>query len=125
VLEITEHVSIAGYTEFKHSLEVLRARGVRIAVDDAGAGYASFRHILNIQPDIIKLDMSLTRNVDSDSGRRALASALIRFAQETGCEIIAEGVETAAELDTLRALGVTRAQGYYLGRPAPLPAPAR
>jgi EAL domain-containing protein (putative c-di-GMP-specific phosphodiesterase class I) len=125
VLEITEHVSIAGYTEFKRSLDVLRARGVRIAVDDAGAGYASFRHILNIQPDIIKLDMSLTRNVDSDSGRRALASALIRFAQETGCEIIAEGVETAAELDTLRALGVTRAQGYYLGRPAPLPAPAR
>jgi EAL domain-containing protein (putative c-di-GMP-specific phosphodiesterase class I) len=89
-------------------------------VDDAGAGFTSFRHILRLQPDIIKLDMSLTRDIDTDAARRALAAALIRFAHETGSKIVAEGVETASELSVLRSLGVNKAQGYFLGRPAPL-----
>jgi EAL domain-containing protein (putative c-di-GMP-specific phosphodiesterase class I) len=76
------------------------------------------RHILKIEPDIVKLDISLTRGIDSDRKRRALASALIAFAAETGIEIIAEGVETALELKTLQALGVVYGQGYYLARPA-------
>ena len=98
----------------------LREQGLRISVDDTGAGISSFRHILILKPDIIKLHMSLTRGIDSDAARRALASALIQFAKENGSEVIAEGVETAAELKALRALGVMRAQGYFLGRPAPL-----
>jgi EAL domain-containing protein (putative c-di-GMP-specific phosphodiesterase class I) len=120
VLEITEHAHISDYNELMRAFQPLRNRGVRLAVDDAGAGYASLRHILSLQPHFIKLDMSLTRNIDSDTARRALASALIEFAAKTGSEIVAEGVETASELKALQALGVKTAQGYYLGRPMPL-----
>lgn len=117
VVEVTEHTAIETYGRLRAALAALRRRGVRIAVDDAGAGYASFRHILRLRPDIIKLDMTLTRGIDHDASRRALASALIGFGQDTGSAIVAEGVETAAELRTLRRLGVVVAQGYHLGRP--------
>ena len=120
VLEITEHASVAQYSEILEALTPLTKRGLRIAVDDAGAGYASFRHILQLQPDIIKLDMSLTRDIDTDGAKRALASALILFAKETGSKIVAEGVETVSELKALRSLGVKEVQGYLLGRPGPL-----
>jgi EAL domain-containing protein (putative c-di-GMP-specific phosphodiesterase class I) len=95
---------------------------MRLAIDDTGAGFASLRHILNLEPDIIKLDISLTRGVDVDRARRALAAALIAFAANTGASIVAEGVETASELSVLRDLGVGFGQGYLLGRPGPLPA---
>jgi EAL domain-containing protein (putative c-di-GMP-specific phosphodiesterase class I) len=120
VLELTEHASVTDYRELTDALAPLRALGLRIAIDDAGAGYASMRHILNIEPNLVKLDISLTRGIDRDRKRRALASALIAFARETDVEIIAEGVETSAELLALQALGVKRAQGYYLARPKPL-----
>ncbi|MEO8628817.1 MAG: EAL domain-containing protein [Betaproteobacteria bacterium] len=120
VVEITEHNSISDYAKLLEMLVPLRALGVRIAIDDAGAGYASMRHILSMQPDLIKLDMSLTRNIDKDSNRRALASALIAFARETNNVIVAEGVETESELYTLQNLGVERAQGYFLSRPLAL-----
>ncbi|MGN6388357.1 MAG: sensor domain-containing phosphodiesterase [Burkholderiaceae bacterium] len=120
VVEITEHASIPDYADLHRILAPLRAGGLRVAVDDAGAGYASFRHILKLAPDIIKLDISLTRGIDTDRAERALAAALIRFAEETGSAIVSEGVETAAELRTLRQLGVTAMQGFLLGRPAPL-----
>ena len=102
------------------ALRSLRHGGVRVAVDDAGAGYASFRHILRLRPDIIKLDMALTRDIDRDPARRALASALITFAADTDSTIVAEGVETSGERAALRRLGVDAAQGYCLGRPTPL-----
>ena len=117
VLEITEHAIVNQYKEIAALLAPLRKRGLQIAVDDAGAGYASFRHILNLAPDRIKLDMSLTRNIDTDPARRALTVAFVQFSSDTGSELFAEGVETAAELATLQALGVTGAQGYFLGRP--------
>jgi EAL domain-containing protein (putative c-di-GMP-specific phosphodiesterase class I) len=120
VLEITEHTSVADYDTLLAALAPLRAQGLRLAVDDTGAGYASMRHILALEPDLLKLDMSLTRGIDRDRKRRALASALIAFARETGAGIIAEGVETHSELQALYDLGVTRAQGYYLARPMPL-----
>jgi EAL domain-containing protein (putative c-di-GMP-specific phosphodiesterase class I) len=120
VLEITEHAHVEDYQLVLDTIAPLRAAGVRLAVDDAGAGYSSLQHILQLQPDLIKLDMGLTRNVDCDPSRRALASALIRFAQETGSQIIAEGVETEAELQTLHDLGAARVQGYLLGRPVAL-----
>lgn len=101
-------------------LSSLRQRGLRLAVDDAGAGYASFRHILKLKPDVIKLDSSLVAAIDKDGGIRALAAALIRFAEETGSKVVAEGVETEQELQVLRQLKVNKAQGYLLGRPGPL-----
>lgn len=122
VLEVTEHASVDDYSLIAAALQPLRERGLRLAVDDAGAGYASFRHILKLQPDVIKLDISLIRKIDCDTGCRALAAALIRFAEETGSKIVAEGVETEAELRALRELKVNKAQGYLLGRPAPIEA---
>jgi EAL domain-containing protein (putative c-di-GMP-specific phosphodiesterase class I) len=119
VLEITEHAAVGCYDGLIDRLNVLRARGVRLAVDDAGAGYSGLHHILRLLPDLIKLDMSLTRDIDSDLARQALAAALVAFAADTGSRIIAEGVETEAELETLGALGIERAQGYLLGRPMP------
>jgi EAL domain-containing protein (putative c-di-GMP-specific phosphodiesterase class I) len=120
ILEITEHDHIDDYEALRRALAPLQAAGVRIAIDDAGSGYASMRHILNIAPDFIKLDTSLTRGIDRDSMRRALAAALISFGRQTNCRIVAEGVETGAELETLRDLGVHAAQGYHLGRPVPI-----
>jgi len=120
VLEINEHVSIREYDEITKALRPLRDLGLRISVDDTGAGLSSFRHILSLKPDIVKIPMGLTRNIDTDAARRALASALMQFASEHGCEVIAEGVETAGELKALRGLGVMRAQGYFLGRPTQL-----
>lgn len=121
VLELTEHAEVEHYKELADQLRPLRERGLRVAIDDAGAGFASFRHILNLAPDRIKLDMSITRNIDSDKSRRALAAAFMRFAEETGSRLVAEGVETEAELDTLQGLGVVDIQGNLLGRPVPLP----
>jgi EAL domain-containing protein (putative c-di-GMP-specific phosphodiesterase class I) len=100
----------------------LRRDGIRLAIDDAGAGYASLRHILQLTPDYIKLDISLTRNIDSWRPQRALAAALVAFAREIDAVITAEGIETASELAALRDLGVTLGQGFYLGRPGDLPA---
>jgi EAL domain-containing protein (putative c-di-GMP-specific phosphodiesterase class I)/CheY-like chemotaxis protein len=120
VVEITEHEAVADYGEVSRALEVLRRLGCRVAIDDAGAGFASLRHTLQLAPDIVKVDISLTRDIDSDRGRRALASALISFAEEMGMTIVAEGIESQAELDTLLELGVAFGQGYFLARPAPL-----
>lgn len=120
MIEVTEHVSVRDYALIAERIAPLRACGLRLAVDDAGAGYASFRHILKLKPDVIKLDSSLIRRIDRELESRALAAALIRFAEETGCKIVAEGVETQAELEMLQSLKVNKAQGYLLGRPAPL-----
>lgn len=117
VLEITEHQNVGDYAALGAALAPLRAAGVKIAIDDAGSGYASLRHILNIEPDIIKLDISLTRGIDADRMKRAMARALIAFGNQTGSSIVAEGVETAAEMETLREIGVQAAQGYHLAHP--------
>jgi EAL domain-containing protein (putative c-di-GMP-specific phosphodiesterase class I) len=122
VLELTEHTKIRDYHVLRVSLDRFRERGCRIAVDDAGAGYAGLQHILSLQPDVIKLDIGLTRNVDSDPARRALSACLVRFAEEIGAYVVAEGIETAAELETLHALGIRWGQGFYLGRPSPVTA---
>ncbi|MGX1101558.1 sensor domain-containing phosphodiesterase [Amorphus sp. MBR-141] len=120
VLEITEQTSIADYDAIRGALSPLRASGVRVAIDDAGAGYSSLRHIFQLEPDMIKFDMSLTRAIDTDPVRQAMIDALVGFAARTGSAIIAEGVETEAEFECLRTLKVGFAQGYHLGRPAPL-----
>jgi len=120
ILEITEHDHVEDYDELTQALAPLRAQGVKIAIDDAGSGYASMRHILNIQPDFIKLDISLTRDIDTDRMQRAMARALIEFGRETDTRIVAEGIETEAEMKTLKDLGVHAAQGYLLSHPVPI-----
>jgi len=120
VLEITEHAAVKDYRVLERELEPLRRRGIRLAIDDAGAGYASMRHILQLRPDMIKLDISLTQGIDQDPQRRAMASALIAFARETHSSIVAEGVETLAELEMLKSLGADKVQGFLLGHPLAL-----
>lgn len=120
VLELTEHAPVADYEVVHAALRPWREAGLRFAIDDAGAGYASFQHILRLRPDIIKLDLALTRGIDGDPIRRSLAAALVTFGHEMDAVLVAEGVETVEELEALAALGFDAAQGYHLGRPAPL-----
>jgi len=119
ILEITEHEAVQLYKPLLEALAPLRSRGLQLAVDDAGAGYSSLHHILQLRPELIKLDMSLSRGIDRDPARRALAAALVRFAREIGSKLVAEGVETTRELRTLRDLGVEIVQGHLMARPAP------
>ncbi len=118
VLELTEHSLVGDYDALHHVLEPLR-KELGVAVDDAGAGYATLRHILRLRPDIIKLDRDLVQNLDADNDRWALTAALARFADEIGCDLVAEGIETRAELEALKALGVPYGQGYFLHKPLP------
>jgi EAL domain-containing protein (putative c-di-GMP-specific phosphodiesterase class I)/PAS domain-containing protein len=118
MLEITEHESIDEYADIATVLDPLRAQGLRLAVDDAGAGFASFRHVVQLRPDQIKLDRDLVSGIDGDPARRALASAVVVFALEVGAGVIAEGVETEAELDVCQSLAIDSAQGFYIAAPA-------
>ncbi len=124
LLEVTEHAVVEDYASLLRALGTLREAGVRLAVDDAGAGYSGLSHILRLQPDVIKLDLALTRGINVDLARQALASGLVTFARRLDAMIVAEGVETAAELRALKRLGVEAAQGYFLSRPGPLPVPS-
>lgn len=122
MLELTEHAPVEDYDVLRRSLKPLRENGVRLAVDDLGAGFSSLRHVLELLPDVIKLDISLVRNVAGDRSRQALARAMVTFAHATGARVTAEGVETEPERRLLRAMGVDLGQGFHLGRPEPLPA---
>lgn len=119
VLELTEHVEISDYPELRRIVAELRRGGARLAVDDTGAGYSSFSHIVKLAPELIKLDIELVRGVDVDPVRRSLVTAVVAFAGETGSKVVAEGIETKAELEVLEALSVDYGQGYGLGRPMP------
>jgi len=121
VIEITEHAHVEDYDALVDAIRQLRSLGARFAIDDAGAGYSSLRHVVRIRPDVIKLDTSLTRDIDTDPARRALARSLLLFADEIDATLIAEGVETLTELDALVMLGVDHIQGFLTGRPGPLP----
>jgi len=117
VIEVTEHAAIGDYPLFNSSVARLRFRGMRYAVDDAGAGFATFSHILSTKPDIVKLDMSLIRDIHRDLARRALLHGLIYFIEQINATAVAEGVETLEEAEALKRLGVHCGQGYYFGRP--------
>jgi len=118
VVEITEHAVIDRYDDVRRAAAA--CDGALLSVDDAGAGFASLRHILELAPAFVKLDIGLVRDIDHDPARQALAAGLVHFATQTGITLIAEGIETDAEAQTLRVLGVRLGQGYLLGRPAPL-----
>jgi EAL domain-containing protein (putative c-di-GMP-specific phosphodiesterase class I) len=121
LLELTEHALVEDYDVLNERLVPIRALGAELVVDDAGAGFASLSHILNLAPDVIKLDRHLTASIDLDANRRAMVTSLVAFADETGARIVAEGIERSEELDALRAADVRYGQGYLLGRPGPLP----
>lgn len=121
VLEITEHAPVDDYVAFRGAIAAL-GPAVRCAIDDAGAGFASLRHILELQPDFVKLDIALVRAIERDPARQALVAGMVHFARQTGCQLIAEGIEVADDHDMLRDLGVNLGQGYLLGRPDPAPA---
>jgi PAS domain S-box-containing protein len=117
VLEITEHEAIPEYGPLRDA--VLRlGPDVRLAVDDAGAGVANFNHLVELRPDFLKIDIGLVRGVHEDVGRQAVVAGLVHFAASAGCQVIAEGIETDAELAMVTNLGVTLGQGYLLARPA-------
>jgi EAL domain-containing protein (putative c-di-GMP-specific phosphodiesterase class I)/DNA-binding response OmpR family regulator len=118
VLEVTEHVAVGDYAGLRAATDALRPLA-RIAIDDAGAGYSSFRHIVELQPDFVKLDIGLVRSIEHDRARQALVAGMDYFALKTGCTLIAEGIETKAECDVLRSLAIELGQGYLLGRPGP------
>jgi EAL domain-containing protein (putative c-di-GMP-specific phosphodiesterase class I) len=123
VIEVTEHASVADYDTLKQALDVFRARGLRLAIDDVGSGFANMQHIIRLAPNMIKLDVALTRGIDNDSARSALASSLVDFAAQIGARIIAEGVETEQEYFALGILRVGYGQGYHIARPGQLPLP--
>ena len=121
VVEVTEHARIEDYERLNSAFDRLRDAGVRLAIDDAGAGFASLRHILRLAPDFIKLDRTLIDGIEYDRSRQALAAGLISFAEKIEATIIAEGIEHSAEVDVLTALGVGYGQGFFIAKPAPLP----
>jgi len=117
VIEVTEHDGVDDYEVLGRSLQTLRDIGVRVAVDDVGAGFASLSRVLEIQPNILKIDRSIVKGIHTDSARQALAQAIMGVAKRLDATVIAEGVESTAELEALAALGVHQAQGFLLGRP--------
>ena len=118
VIEITEHETIEAYGPLREAVFRL-GPDVRLAVDDVGAGVANFRHLVELRPEFVKIDVSLVRGVDTDLSRQAVVAGILHFAAAAHCEVIAEGIETEAELAMVTELGVTLGQGYLLGRPAP------
>jgi len=119
VIEVTEHQPIDDYPVFRTAFRSL-GRQVRLAVDDAGAGFATFRHLARLRPDFIKIDMGLVHGIERDPARQALVAGLVHFAGSSGSTLIAEGIETPEEHAALRDLDVGLGQGFLLGRPAPV-----
>ena len=117
VVELTEHQAVEDYVELASTLGRLREQGVRVAVDDVGSGFASFRHVTRVNPEILKLDRSLVCGIDEDPVRQSLAAAIVAFARDVGAIVVSEGIESGDELSCLMDLSVGCGQGFYLGRP--------
>lgn len=119
IFEITERMPITDYQGMREAIESL-GPSVQLAIDDAGAGYASLRHIIELRPTVVKLDIGLIRGVDADPARQAMVAGMVHFANEVGCTLVAEGVETVDEAQALTELGVRMGQGFLFARPAPV-----
>jgi len=118
LVEITEHEPVHSYPSLLASLADLRQAGVRIGIDDFGAGHSSLRHVLQVAPEVVKLDISIIRHVDVDPSKQALVEAMLAFCARIGATVIAEGIEEAGELVALLDLGLEYGQGWFLARPA-------
>jgi EAL domain-containing protein (putative c-di-GMP-specific phosphodiesterase class I) len=117
VVELTEHQPVEDYAELDEALGRLRGHGVRVAVDDVGSGFASFRHVTRVNPEILKLDRTLVCGIDEDPVRQSLAAAIVAFARDVGAIVVSEGIESQSELACLMDLAVGCGQGFYLARP--------
>jgi EAL domain-containing protein (putative c-di-GMP-specific phosphodiesterase class I) len=117
VVELTEHQPVEDYAELDEALGRLRDYGVRVAVDDVGSGFASFRHVTRVNPEILKLDRTLVAGIDEDPVRQSLAAAIVAFARDVGAIVVSEGIENHDELSCLTELAVGCGQGFYLARP--------
>lgn len=120
VIELTENERIDDYPAVLEAFGRLRS-GTKLSVDDMGSGYASLRHVIDLRPHYLKLDRSWITGLEGDRMRQALVAGMVAFCEQSGAQLIAEGIETEAERDTLHRLGVGYGQGYLLGRPGPLP----
>ena len=118
LVEITEHEPVLDYEVLVTALTRLREAGIRIGIDDFGAGHSSLRHVLQLAPDVVKLDISITQGIDIEPSRQALVEGMLHFCDRVGALVVAEGVEQPGELATLVELGVAYGQGWYLARPA-------
>jgi EAL domain-containing protein (putative c-di-GMP-specific phosphodiesterase class I) len=123
ILEVTEHAVVDDYQKLIYQLTGLRSAGVRVAVDDVGAGFSSLTHLLRLEPEMIKLDRSLISLIHERPSKHAIVSALDSFGRSVNAMVVAEGVETPEELEAIRDCGVQFAQGYLLCRPSPAPVP--
>jgi PAS domain S-box-containing protein len=119
VIELTEHVAVDDYPGLRAAVEALGDR-VWLAVDDAGAGFSGLRHVVELRPHVVKLDLAIVRGIDDDPARQSLVAGMVHYATLTASHLVAEGVETAGEAVALAALGVELAQGYLFARPAPI-----
>jgi EAL domain-containing protein (putative c-di-GMP-specific phosphodiesterase class I) len=117
VVEITEHQPVEDYVSLSAALARLRVLGARVAVDDVGSGFASFRPVTRVNPDILKLDRTLVCGIDDDPVRQSLAAAIVSFASDVGATVVSEGIESESELCCLKGLSVGCGQGFYLARP--------
>jgi EAL domain-containing protein (putative c-di-GMP-specific phosphodiesterase class I) len=118
VLELSEHDRVLDYEVLSRALRPLRERGLRLAIDDVGAGFSSLRHILLTAPDVIKLDRSIVAGAATDPVLLTLVRSLVDFAHESGARVVAEGVETKGDALALRGVGVDYGQGWYFARPS-------
>jgi EAL domain-containing protein (putative c-di-GMP-specific phosphodiesterase class I)/CheY-like chemotaxis protein len=121
IVEITEQTSVDDRDRLQETLDPLRARGLHLAVDDVGAGFSALSRVVELRPDLIKLDIGLVRGIGLDHVRQALVQTLVLFSERTETEVIAEGIETDQQVRQLLDLGVKLGQGFRLGRPGPLP----
>ena len=117
VVELTEHHAVEDYFALGRALDELRTHDIRVAIDDVGSGFSSFRHVTRVNPEILKLDRSLVCGIDDDPVRQSLAAAIVAFAADVGAVVVSEGIESEAELACLRGLAVGLGQGFFLGRP--------
>jgi EAL domain-containing protein (putative c-di-GMP-specific phosphodiesterase class I)/GGDEF domain-containing protein len=124
VIEITERTAIKDYPKFRERLRAFREAGFRFAVDDAGSGYAGLGSIANLEPDFIKLDISLINGIDTNFIKQNLVETMVKFSNDHGAKVIAEGVERAEEFKAVKELGVHLVQGFFLHRPSRAPATA-
>ncbi len=119
VIEITEHQQVSDFNALAREIAALKPFA-KIAIDDVGTGYAGLRHLIELQPDILKMDMLLTRNCNIDPARRAIAAAMVQFSHDIGAKLVAEGIENDLERDVMQDLGVDYGQGYLFARPLPV-----
>jgi len=119
VIEVTEHQAVECFDALAREIAAIKPYA-RVAIDDVGTGYSGLRHLIELQPDILKMDMLLTRECDKDPARRAIAAAMVQFSRDIGAKLVAEGIETEEERAVMQNLGVDYGQGYFFARPLPV-----